>query len=229
MVRFINIRLLPLFICIFWAGSAIGQNKGIALSVSEILHKADSVSIFQDSLLAHSKYRLKEEIIFSEITDQGAIKNSDTVISSVTMDGSKELSRQVIYSTRKSKSDEKKDQTSSFSFSFSDTNYNFSLTATNDSSYIIAVSPKRSQQKGDFKGTFEIDRQNYFSRVVDVEVPKPEGALKEFSTWMNFEPLEGGLLVIKEVRMKGLAKAFLGIFKMRFSGEMKYSDYELLK
>jgi hypothetical protein len=31
------------------------------------------------------------------------------------------------------------------------------------------------------------------------------------------------------MKMKGLAKAFLGIFKMRFSGVIVYSNYEILK
>jgi hypothetical protein len=210
---------------------ASAQDMGTVLPLSEILHRADSVTIYQDSLSAHAKYKVKEEVVFSELNDQGIIKNSDTVISLVTMDGKKELSRQVIYTTRKNKSEGKKDQTQSkeFKFSFNDPNYNFSLTGTNDSLYIIAVSPKESLKKGDFQGKFEIDRKGFFTRAIDVEVPKPEGPLKEFSTLMNFEPLEGGFVVIKDVKMKGLVKAFLGIFKMRFSGEMRYSDYELLK
>jgi hypothetical protein len=233
MQRKINHRILLSLIasCLLVSAMASAQDMGTVLPLSEILHRADSVTIYQDSLTAHAKYKVKEEVVFSELNDQGIIKNSDTVISLVTMDGKKELSRQVIYTTRKNKSEGKKDQTQSkeFNFSFNDPNYNFSLTETNDSLYIIAVSPKESPKKGDFQGKFEIDRKGFFTRAIDVEVPKPEGPLKEFSTLMSFEPLEGGFVVIKDVKMKGLVKAFLGIFKMRFSGEMRYSDYELLK
>jgi hypothetical protein len=207
------------------------QNNGEVLPIKEILHRADSVAIFQDSLLAHSNYKAREEVIFCELTDNGMIKNADTVISNVTIANKKETARELIYSTKKNKAEGKKDQNQEvgFSFSFSDPDYNFSLTETSDSSYIIAVSPKGPPKKGDYQGTIEIDRQGYFSKGIDFDVPKPEGALKEFSTQMSFEPLEGGLVVIREIKMTGLAKALLGIFKMRFSGEVKYSDYEFLK
>jgi hypothetical protein len=207
------------------------QNNVEVLPIKEILHRADSVSVFQDSLLAHSKYKVREEVIFCELSDNGTIKNADTVISNVTIADKKEAVRELIYTTKKNKPDEKKDQKQEvgFSFSFSDPDYNFSLTETSDSLYIIAVSPKGTPKKGDYQGTIEIDRQGYFSRGIDFDVPKPEGALKEFSTQMSFEPLEGGLVVISEMKMKGLAKALFGIFKMRFSGEVKYSNYEFLK
>jgi len=225
----IMIQLLITFLFGFSLTQA--QNKEEVLLIKELLRRADSVSIYQDSLLAHSKYKVREEVIFCELTDNGTIKNADTIISSVTMADKKEATREVIYSTKKNKPEGKKDQKqeAEYSFSFNDPHYNFSLTETGDSSYIIAVSPKGSPKKGDYQGTIEIDRQGYFSRAIDFDVPKPEGALKEFSTQMSFEPLEGGLVVIREMKMKGLVKAFLGIFKMRFSGDVKYSNYEFLK
>jgi hypothetical protein len=213
------------------AGMAPAQNMGAVLPLDIILHRADSVTIHQDSLLAHTKYKVKEEVIFSELTNQGTIKNSDTVISAVTIADNKELSRELLYSTKKNKSEDKKEQSQSgeFSLDFNNPDYNYSLTETNDSSYIIAVAPKLSPKKGDFKGTFEIDRKGFFIKAIDASVPKPEGALKEFSTWMSFEPMEGGLVVIKDVKMNGLAKALFGIIKIRFSGEVRYSNYEILK
>ncbi len=227
----IKFLLLSAAACLLAFGMAPAQDQNPVLPLNTILHRADSVMILQDSLLAHAKYKVKEEVIFSELTSQGTIKNSDTVISAVTIADNKEISRQVIYSTKKNKSDDKKDQSQSneFSFDFKNPNYNFSLTETNDSSYIIAVAPKSSPKKGDFKGTFEIDRRGFFIRAIDASVPKPEGALKEFSTWMSFEPMEGGLVVIKALKMNGLAKALFGIFKIRFSGEVRYSNYEILK
>lgn len=225
---------LSLLIVLFILGAfelAAAQQQPAPLPLDQILHKADSVATLQDSLLAHAKYKVKENVVFSELNDKGEIKNSDTIISDITIQDKKEVSRDVVYSTRKSKSEGKKDQseTMGFYFKFNDPNYNFSLTGTTDSTYIIAVSPKAAPKKGDLKGTIEIDRQNFYSRVIDIEVPQPEGALKEFTTWVKFEPLEGGLVVITDVKTKGLATAMLGIFKMRFSGEVKYSDYQMLK
>jgi len=107
--------------------------------------------------------------------------------------------------------------------------YDFSLTEINDSSYIIAVSPKGPPRKGEARGTITIDRQAFFTKRMYLEVPKPEGALKEFSTEIGFEPQEGGLVVLKEMKMKGFAKAFLGIFKIRFTGHIRCSDYEILQ
>jgi hypothetical protein len=115
------------------------------------------------------------------------------------------------------------------SFSYSNPDYNYSLTGTDDTNYIIAVSPKRSPEKGDIEGIVKVDKNSFETRVLEFRTLKPDGALKEFATSMSFEPMEGGLLVLREMRMKGFAKAFLGIFKMRFSGEVKYSNYELIK
>jgi len=200
------------------------------LTVNHIMARADSVSDFQDSLLARTKYRVREEFIFNEIRDNGEIKNSDTVISVVTMLGDEEISRVVESSSRKSEEKKKeKDQEVSFRFSLSDTSYNFSLTETSGASYIIAVSPKGSPKKGDVLGTIEVDRQTFITKRIDLEVPKPEGALKEFATQLGFEPLEGGLVVMTKMNMQGFAKAFLGIFKIRFTGQIRYSDYEILQ
>src|SRR4030067_1841878 len=192
--------------------------------------RADSVAHYQDSLLAKTKYKLREEFVFNEITGKDEIKNSDTVIAIVTRQGKEEISREVIYPKKKFEGDKKeKSQELGFKFSYSDTTYNFSLTEISDSSYIIAVSPRGTPREGAARGTIVIDRQAFFTKRFDLEVPRPEGALKEFSTEIGFEPLEGGLWVLKEMKMRGFAKAFLGIFKIRFTGHMRCSDYEILK
>jgi hypothetical protein len=210
--------------------AALAQNQtGDSLTLQQILQKADSVAVLQDSLLAQAKYSVKEFVVFNELKDKGEIKNSDTIISDVTIQNGKEVSRQVVYSTRKSKSGESKEQSIESYFSFNDPKYNYSLTGTNDSTYMIAVSPKEAVKKGDFTGTVEIDRHDFYSRVFDIRIPKPGGALKEFATRVKFEPLEGGLAVIREMKTEGMAKALFGIISMRFSGEIKYSDYRLLK
>jgi len=207
------------------------QNEAAAfLSASEIMHRADSVSTYQDTLLAHTKFKAREEVIFNEIGGKGEIKNSDTVISLITMEGKREISRQIVYSSRKKEGEKQgESQEAGMEFSYSNPDYNYSLTETNATSYVIAVSPKAEPKKGDVRGTISIDRQGFFTRALNLEVPKPEGALKEFATQISFEPLEGGLVVMREMKMKGFAKALLGIFKMRFSGEIRYSDYEILK
>jgi hypothetical protein len=92
------------------------------------------------------------------------------------------------------------------------------------------VSPKASPPKeGQYMGTIEIDRQDFYLKSFDFVVPDPEGALKEFSIAINFEPLEGGLFLPSDMRMRGYVKALLGIIKVRFSGEFKFSDYEVLE
>ncbi len=227
-----NLALIALAV-LLGAVSARSQDLAVVPPLSEILQKADSVSTFQDSLLAHTGYKVKENVVFCELDDKGQIKNADTMISAVTIENGKETARETIYSSRKSKSEDKKekekDESMGAFFKFGDPRYNFTLTGTTDSSYTVAFSPREKPQKGDLKGSIEIDRQNFYSRVLDIEVPKPEGALKEFRTWVNFEPMEGGLVVIREARTKGFVKALLGIVKMRFSGEIRYSDYQLLK
>jgi hypothetical protein len=206
------------------------QENETPLSVKQILQKADSVSHYQDSLLAGTKYRVREEAIFNELNNDGSLKNSDTVITAITMQGKRELSREIIYTTKESKGEKKENSgQAEFSLIFDDPDYNFSLTDTNETSYIIAVSPKAEPKKGEVRETLVIDKRSYFTARIDLEVPRPEGALKEFATQMSFEPLEGGLVVLKEMRMRGFAKAFLGIFKMRFSGEIRYSNYEILE
>jgi len=201
------------------------------LTLNEILHRADSITTLNDSLLAKTNYKVKVSAYFNEIDSDGTIKNADTTIAVVTMKGNEEQSRELIYSTRKpeGKKEESKEEII-LSLSPDNPDYNFSLTETTDSSYIIAVLPRTNPpKKGDVRGTIVVDRRNFFTRRIDFEVPRPEGALKEFATNMTFEPMEGGLVVMKEMSMKGYAKALLGIIRVRFTGSVRYSEYELLK
>jgi hypothetical protein len=223
--------LLISIIVLIFSGYAQSQEKSDSLFVNDILHKADSATVRQDTVLAHAKYKFREDAIFDEIDDNGKIKNSDTTISVITMNGNQEVSREIIHST-KTPEKKKQEQKGEVGFSLSPNNpdYKFSLTGTDDSSYIIAVIPRVMPPKtGIASGTVVIDRVNYFIRKIDLEVPKPEGALKEFASVMTFEPLEGGLVVMTEMSMRGFAKAFLGIFKIRFTGEIRHSNYEILK
>lgn len=232
-IMLLRTTLLISIIVLIFSGYARTQQQSDSLIVNDILHKADSATARQDTLLAHAKYKFREDAIFNEIDDKGKIKNSDTTISVITMNGYQEVSREIIRSTKtpeKRKNEQNSKGEIGFSLSPNNPDYRFSLTETNDSSYIIAIIPKvMPPKKGISSGTVVIDRINYFIRKIDLEVPKPEGALKEFATQMTFEPLEGGLVVMTEMNMKGFAKAFLGIFKMRFTGEIRHSNYEILK
>jgi len=205
----------------------LSQETELPLAV--ILQKADSVSQYQDSLLARSRYKVQEEAIFSELDGKGRLENSDTSVAEVVMRGREEVSRTIIYSSRTPAGEKKESKEESFSLSFNDPRYNFSLTDNDDTSYKIAVSPKAAPPgEGDISGTVMIDRRDFHVRQLQFEVPNPKGALKEFQTEMSFEPLEGGLVVLREVKMAGFAKAFLGIFKIRFSGVIRYSKYEMM-
>ena len=108
--------------------------------------------------------------------------------------------------------------------------YDFSLTEFDESSYKVAIVPRASPpEEGDYEGTITIDAQSFFVKRIDLEVPDPEGHLKEFSIDMNFEPLEGGLIVPTDMRMKGFVKALLGIIKVRFTGEIRFTEYQILE
>jgi hypothetical protein len=225
-----RIMLIGVSIIVLSAGVAGAQGTEVTLPLSQILQKADSVSNLQDSLLHHAKYKVREEFVFNELDDENNIKNADTAISVVTMEGNKEISREIVYSTKQPNGEKKNDDDKKeISFSYTNPDYNFSLTGTDETSYIIAMSPKKSPAKGDITGTVKVDRRSFETRAMAFTVPKPDGALKEFATSMSFEPMEGGLLVLREMRMKGFVKMFLGIVKMRFSGEVHYSNFEALK
>jgi hypothetical protein len=209
--------------------AAVADTLDVHLTLSEILQRAESAWEMNDSLLAKAGYKVREEVIFNEVDGKGEIENSDTIVTMLTVDGHEEVSREIIYATKKEGGEKKEKKAEiGFGFSFSDTNYNFSLTEINDTSYIVAVSPKDKPREGDIRGTLEIDRRAFFTRRMDFEVPDPEGALKEFATEVVFEPMEGGLVITREMKMRGFAKAFLGIFKVRFTGHIRYSDYEIL-
>jgi len=218
------------FVLLIAAGASAAGDDTASLSATEIMLKVDSVTTYQDSLFSRTKYQVRVEAYFDELDDKGRVKNSDTTISLATMMGKEELSDSLIYSTKRPES-KKGEQKGEMSFSLSPDNpdYSFLLTDSSDSSYIITVSPTASPpKKGDVKGTIAVDRVGFFTRNIDFEVPRPEGALKELTTKMTFEPLEGGLVVMKDVTMKGYVKAFLGIFKMRFKGQVRYTDYQIL-
>ena len=222
--------IIPAFgTCLAIAGIAGAETLGVQLAVSEIMQKVDSISSHQDSLLSTTKYRVREQSVFNEVDDRGRVKNSDTVIAVITMQGHDEVSREIISSTKDDAGEKKEGkQEVGASLNFADPRYNFLLTVSSDSSYIIAVSPKDTPRDGDVSGKMVVDRQTFFTKRIELMMPRPGGALKEFATEVVYEPLEGGLLMLKEVRMSGFAKAFLGIFKIRFTTHLLYSDYEIL-
>ena len=218
------------FLCGIIGSTAVhAQEQTLELNISQIQLKADSVSNYQDSLRNHTRYKVQETFVFNELDEKSNIKSADTAIAIVTMDGENEVSREILYSTKQPNGEKNEGDKKEISFSYKNPDYNFSLTGVNDADYIITVSPKGSPKKGDIAGTVKIDKQSFETRVMEFRTLVSEGALKEFATSMSFEPMEGGLLVLREMRMKGFAKAFLGIFKMRFSGQVSYTNYELIK
>ncbi|UCC80654.1 MAG: hypothetical protein JSW64_04645 [Candidatus Zixiibacteriota bacterium] len=201
------------------------------LSLEQILSRAHSVGEANDSLLSITKYRFEQSSVFNRLEKDGSIKKADTTIAIITRQGDEELSREVVYSsTGEGESKKSEGEKQEISLSPDNPDYNFSLTGITGDSYKISVSPKASPPKeGQYVGIIEIDSQDFYVRSFDFVVPDPEGALKEFAIAINFEPLEGGLFVPAEMRMTGFVKAVLGIIKVRFSGEFKFSDYEILE
>ena len=198
-------------------------------AIEDILARADSVSRLGDSVRAETTIKFKLFSVMNRLNGDNAVKESDTTIAVVTMKGEEEISREIIYSSKngdgKSKRGEKK-----ASFSFDDPAYNYSLTDSDESSYKISVVPKSSPPgEGEYAGTVEIDKQRFFLKRFDFDVPDPEGALKEFAIDMDFELLEGELLVPVEMKMRGFVKALMGIIRVRFSGEIRFSEYRILE
>ncbi len=104
------------------------------------------------------------------------------------------------------------------------------MTEFDESSYKVAIVPRASPpNEGDYEGTVEIDAQSFFIKRIDLEVPNPEGHLKEYAIDMNFKPLEGGLVVPTDMLMSGFAKALFGIVKVRFTGEIRFTEYQILE
>ncbi len=227
-----KIGLLIVFGLLWSTVHVFGQDEiASELSLEQILARADSVAEINDSLLSTTKYRFEQFAVFNRLNKDGSVKKADTTIAIITRQGDEELSREVVYSSSgegESKKSEGKEQ--EISLSPDNPDYNFSLTEITDDSYKITVSPRSSPPKeGQYQGIIEIDRHNYYLKSFDFVVPDPEGALKEFSIAINFEPLEGGLFLPSDMRMTGYVKAVFGIIKVRFSGEFKFSDYEILE
>jgi len=224
---------LFLVVGLLWGAAGIfAQDEPVSeLSLEQIMARSDSVMGLNDSLLSNTKYRFEQFTVFNRLEKDGSVKEADTTVVVITRQGDEELSREIIYSSSgesEAKKSEEKEQ--KISLSPDNPDYNFSLTDVTDDSYKIFVSPKASPPKeGQYEGTIEIDKSRFYLKSFDFVVPDPEGALKEFSIAINFEPLEGGLFVPKNMRMKGYVKAILGIIKVRFSGEFKFSDYEILE
>jgi len=199
------------------------------LTIEQILAKADSVSRINDSLRTQTTIRYKMNSVMDRLNSDGTVKESDTTIAIVTSRGDEEISRDVIYSSTGGEGKARKDEKRT-SLSFADPAYNFSLTGSDSLSYKISVVPKASPPgEGEYVGTIDIDKERFYLRRFDFNVPDPEGALKEFAIGMDFEPLEGGLLVPVEMEMRGFVKALIGIIKVRFSGEFTFSEYEIIE
>lgn len=199
------------------------------LGLEQIISKADSMSKQSDSLGAATRVRYRLFAVMNRLKGDGSIKSSDTTIATVTRQGEEEISREIIYSTQSSEGKSKKEERK-YSFSFDDPAYKFSLTSSDDSSYGISVVPKSSPpREGEYVGTVNIDNQRFFLRRFDLEVPDPEGALDEFAIEMSFELLEGELVVPVTMKMRGFVKALLGLIRVRFSGEFRFSDYEIVQ
>lgn len=199
-------------------------------SLEDILAKADSVSNLNDSLFADTKYSFKSFSVFNRVDGDGNIEKSDTTIVIITRLGDEELSREIIYPPDVDQGRRMKEQQEKISLSPDNPDYEFSLTDFDGASYKIAIVPRAvPPEEGEYEGTALIDAQSFVVKRIDLEVPDPEGALKEFAIDMNFKPLEGGLVVPTDMKMRGFVKALLGIVKVRFTGEIRFTDYRILE
>jgi hypothetical protein len=217
------------------AGIAAGQEFS-SIDAKEIMAKADSVGAYQDSIFSETKYKFREMTIFNELEKDGRIKKSDTSIAVVTMQGSKEIEREQVYASGKkgNKKEEKKngggEASVGISFDELDSLVDYTVIEVTDSTYVLSANPNTNPpEKGAIKGTMVVDKSSYSFRRMAFDIPKPEGPLKEFYMEMDFKPLEGGLVVPYAMKMKGFAKAMLGIVKIRFSMEMQSSEFELIE
>lgn len=222
--------IVSLFICLS-SGVFADEIATIELSIEEILAKSDSAAQINDSIFAETKYSFEAFTVFQRLNKDGSVKSTDTTVSQITKRGNMELDREIIYSSSgDTESKKAKKHEKDVSLSFDDPHYNFSLIEITDDSYKIGIDPKNSPPKeGQYQGTLSIDKEKFYTKQFDFVVPNPEGALKEFSIALNFEFLEGGLVVPVDMKMRGFVKALLGIIKIRFAGEFKFSNYEILE
>lgn len=208
----------------------IAQSTESPLTLEEVLHRADSVRTVNDSVLAETKFSFRSYSVFNRVDGDGDIKSSDTTIALITMLGDEELSREILYTSNGDQGKKMKKREGKIPLSPDNPDYDLFLTGRNDETYNVAVVPRESPpKKGDYQGSIEIDSGDYSIRRIDFVVPRPEGALKEFAIDMNFKPLEGGLVVPTDMRIRGFVKALLGIVKVRFTGEILFSDYQILE
>ena len=200
------------------------------LTLEEILAQAQIVAKVADSLKAETTVRYEQFSVFNRLNKDGSIKSTDTTIFIVTRKGEKELSREITYSS-KGETDEKKikKREKKVSLDMDDPNYDFSMFAEDENSYIIEVKSKSDKPKeGEYEGKIVIDKESFITKRIDFDIPNPKGALQEFDIDISFKSLEGGLVVPTDMTMHGYVKALLGIVKVRFGGEFKFANYEIV-
>jgi hypothetical protein len=227
-----KMRIIPaaLILTLIAGGIVMAQSQVRVLTLEDILHRADLARTVNDSVLAETKFSFKSHSVFNRVDGDGNIKSSDTTIVIITRIGDEEISREILYTSNGDQGRKMKRREGKIPLSPDNPDYDFSLTGGNDEIYRVAVVPRKSPpEKGDYQGSIEIDSEDYSIRRIDFVVPRPEGALKEFAIDMNFKPLEGGLVVPTDMRIRGYVKALLGIVKVRFTGEILFSDYQILE
>jgi hypothetical protein len=211
--------------------SAVAQEPpNPKLTLEEILSKAKKVAKAADSLKAKTTIRYEQFNVFNRLNKDGSIKSTDTTIFIVTKKGDEQLSRKIKYSSKGETDEGKiKKREKKVSLDMNDPNYDFSIFAEDDESYIIEVKSKSNPpKKGEYEGKIVIDKDSFITRRIDFDVPNPEGALQEFDIDISFKSLEGGLVVPTNMTMRGFVKALLGIVKVRFAGEFKFTNYEIV-
>ncbi len=214
------------------AGIAFADNTIDAeLSIEAIIASANSAAKINDSLYVITKYKFEAVTVFQRLNKDGSVKDTDTTLSIITRRGDEELGREIVYSSKgETDSKEVKKHEKEIALSFDDPDYNFSLIESAEDYYKVGIEPVNDPPlEGQYQGTILIDKQKFFTRRIDFAIPRPDGPLKEFTITMNFEPLEGGLVVPADMKMRGYFKVLLGIIKIRFAGEFKFSKYEILE
>ncbi len=204
------------------------------IALPEILTRADSANKAEYESLMKNRYEYVEKAIFQKLGDDGSPENSDTVLSRVEMEGEKEISRILLYSSstenagrnKRSKKNERQESVGMrLEFSPENPNYEFTLQEETDSNYVISIKPRSAKpEKGQINGTYYIDKSSFLCRKADITIPRPE-KLKEMAMQIQFDKRPDQPMVATSVKIDGHARALLGIVDIKFRISIERNEF----
>jgi len=202
------------------------------VSLEEILNRARNALISekdqgQDLMIEHT-----EKFISAKVDENGQSEKADTVIARVVIQGEKEISREIIYSTEDSKKKKAEGKGTLEDFiddmSIDSPNYKYDLIETTADEYVVSVTPrKKKPDKGQIEGKYYIDKNTFLLNSMDFVVPRPE-KLKELAMRFDFKKFDNGLYVTQSMFMLGRVRILFGVIDIRFKVDGEFYDYKVI-